>query len=152
MHSTYSLEGELSFFSPLLTYFWPQSMWIFSHTKQFSDFPDTNCVYLVTQSCPTLCNPMGCSPPGSSVRGILQARILGGWPCPSPDLPDPRIEPMSPEFPALAGGFFTTVHLGSPRHQLGILQFSSVLILLWNQTWVYLPYTQQSQSTDAGLW
>ena len=37
------------------------------------------CVYvcvLAAQSCPTLCNPMDCSPPGSSVRGILQARIL----------------------------------------------------------------------------
>ena len=31
---------------------------------------------LVTQSCLTLCNPMDCSPPGSSVHGILQARIL----------------------------------------------------------------------------
>ena len=31
---------------------------------------------LVIQSCATLCNPMGCSPPGSSVQGILQARIL----------------------------------------------------------------------------
>ena len=30
----------------------------------------------VTQSCPTLCNPMDCRPPGSSVRGILQTRIL----------------------------------------------------------------------------
>ena len=30
----------------------------------------------VTKSCPTLCNPMDCSPPGSSVHGILQARIL----------------------------------------------------------------------------
>ena len=28
------------------------------------------------QSCPTLCNPMDDSPPGSSVHGILQARIL----------------------------------------------------------------------------
>ena len=28
------------------------------------------------QSCPTLCNPMDCSPPGSSVHGILQARVL----------------------------------------------------------------------------
>ena len=28
------------------------------------------------QSCPTLCNPMDCSPPGSSVHGILQARTL----------------------------------------------------------------------------
>ena len=32
---------------------------------------------LVTQSCPTLCYPRDCSPPGSSVHGILQARILG---------------------------------------------------------------------------
>ena len=28
------------------------------------------------QSCPTLCDSIDCSPPGSSVRGILQARIL----------------------------------------------------------------------------
>ena len=31
---------------------------------------------LITQSCPALCDPMDCSPPGSSVGGILQARIL----------------------------------------------------------------------------
>ena len=31
---------------------------------------------LVAQSCQTLCNPMDCSPPGSSVHGISQARIL----------------------------------------------------------------------------
>ena len=31
---------------------------------------------LVTQLCPTLSNPMDCSPPGSSVHGIFQARIL----------------------------------------------------------------------------
>ena len=31
------------------------------------------CVY--TQSCPTLCDPMDCSPPGSPVYGIFQARI-----------------------------------------------------------------------------
>ena len=30
----------------------------------------------VAQSCPTLCNPMDCSPPGSSVHGIFQAIIL----------------------------------------------------------------------------
>ena len=32
---------------------------------------------LVNQSCPIICNPMDCSLPGSSVLGILQARILG---------------------------------------------------------------------------
>ena len=31
---------------------------------------------LLTQSCPTLCDPMDCSPPASSVHGILQARTL----------------------------------------------------------------------------
>ena len=33
-------------------------------------------VCLVAQLCPTLCDPMDCSPPGSSVHGISQARIL----------------------------------------------------------------------------
>ena len=31
---------------------------------------------LVAQLCPTLCDPTDCSPPGSSVHGVLQARIL----------------------------------------------------------------------------
>ena len=33
-------------------------------------------VHFVAQSCPTLCNPMDCSPPGSSVHGILQTGVL----------------------------------------------------------------------------
>ena len=32
----------------------------------------------VAQSCPTLCDPMDCSPPGSSPHGIFQARLLEG--------------------------------------------------------------------------
>ena len=49
---------------------------------------------LVIQLCPTLCDPTDCSPPGSSVRGILQARILKWVAIPSPgDLPDAGIEP-----------------------------------------------------------
>ena len=45
------------------------------------------------QSCLTLCNPMDCSPPGSSVHEILQARILK-WVAVSSsrDLFDPGIE------------------------------------------------------------
>ena len=35
------------------------------------------CVYVcVSQLCLTFCNPMDCSPPGSSVNGVLQVRIL----------------------------------------------------------------------------
>ena len=62
------------------------------------------------QACWTLCDPMDCSPPGSSVCWVLQARILewvatpssrgSSWP--------PGIKPMSLMFPALAGVFFTT--------------------------------------------
>ena len=53
----------------------------------------------VTQLCSTLCKPMDCSPPGSFVHGIIQARILecvailGG-------LHDPGIEPGSPTLQA----------------------------------------------------
>ena len=58
-----------------------------------------------------------CSSPGSSVSGILQARILG-LPCPPPgDLPDSGIELASP---AVAGGFFTTEPLGKPQHELSV--------------------------------
>ena len=48
------------------------------------------------QSCPTLCDPVDCSPPGSSVQGILLARILEWLASPfSGDLPDPGVEPTS---------------------------------------------------------
>ena len=60
------------------------------------------------QSCLTLCDPIGCRPPGSSVYGILQAIILEWVACPPPgDLPDPGIEPTSPVAPALQADFFT---------------------------------------------
>ena len=42
----------------------------------WSEPPGNLYVCLVAQSCPTLCNPMGCSPSGSSVHGIFQAKIL----------------------------------------------------------------------------
>ena len=43
-----------------------------SGTVWFDSYP----WYVVAQSCPTLCDPMDCSPPGSSVHGIFQARML----------------------------------------------------------------------------
>ena len=48
----------------------------------------------VSQSCLTLCNPVDCGPPGSSVHGILQTRILLPFPSPG-DLPYPGINPTS---------------------------------------------------------
>ena len=52
----------------------------------------------VVQSCPTLCDPTDDSPPGSSLRRISHGEYWSGLPFPSPgDLPDPEIEPRSPE-------------------------------------------------------
>ena len=40
----------------------------------------------VAQSCPTLGDPMDCSPPGSSVHGVFQEEYWSGVPLPSPFL------------------------------------------------------------------
>ena len=56
---------------------------------------------LVIQLCPTLCHLMDCSPPDSSVHGILQARTLGRVAIPfSRGFTDPEIEPGSPALQA----------------------------------------------------
>ena len=62
------------------------------------------------QSCSTLWDPMDYRPPGSSVHGILQARMQSGWPCPPPgDLPDSETEPAPLKSLALAARFFTNM-------------------------------------------
>ena len=59
----------------------------------------------VAQSCPTPCDPMDCSPPGSSVHGILQARILEWVAIPfSSGSYQPRDQIW---VSYIAGGFFT---------------------------------------------
>ena len=69
----------------------------------------------VTQSCLTLCNPMDCRPSGSSVRRILQARILEWWPSPSPeDLPNPGIKSG---FPTLQADCLLSEPLGKPYNR-----------------------------------
>ena len=56
---------------------------------------------LVTQSCPTLFDPMDCSPPGSSVHGDSPGKIMSWLPCPPPgDLPNLETEPRSPALQA----------------------------------------------------
>ena len=56
--------------------------WIFFHSYALKTISEAlkDCQVklkmLVAQSCPTLCDPMGCSTPGFSILGILQVRIL----------------------------------------------------------------------------
>ena len=58
----------------------------------------TDAVFVsVTQLCLALCNPMDCSPPGSSIHGTLQARILQWVAIPlSKNLHDSESNPRSP--------------------------------------------------------
>ena len=74
---------------------------------------------MCAQSYPTLCDLLDCSPPGSSLYGIFQARILllSVLPFPTPGgCLSLGIEPISPASPALAGDFFTTEPAGTPTH------------------------------------
>ena len=70
------------------------------------------CVFSAAQSCLTLCDPTDCSPSGSSVHGIILARILE-WVAISfaGDFSDPGIEPASP---VLQVDSVPLHHLGSP--------------------------------------
>ena len=84
-------------------------------------FPCCSCCP-VAKSCPTLGDPMDCSPPGSPALGIPRQEYWSGLPFPFPgDLPDSGIEPTSP---ALPGGFFFAEPPGKP-FDLPV-QFSSV--------------------------
>ena len=96
------------------------------------------CVCSVTQSCPTLCDPVDCSPPASSVHGILQARILewGGAISSSGDFPNPGIKPTSLLSLTLASGFFTTsASWEDPPAFTSIKNFSDSPGL-FHQTWI----------------
>ena len=75
---------------------------------------------LLAQLCPTLCDPMDCSLPGSSFHGIFQARILEWVAIPSPGgLPDSGIKPASSAWQADS---LHLSHLGSPSNQYGLLK------------------------------
>ena len=91
-----------------------------------STFPPPALCMLSLQSCLTLCDPKNYSPPGSSVHGILQARILE-WIAMSSSQGSswPRDLLTSP---ALAGGFFTT----------------SAIPLYWEPKTLYYTYTNKS--------
>ena len=71
-----------------------------AHEKTFNIISHCACV-LVTQSCPTLCDPwtVACQAPLS--MEFSRQEYWSGLPCPSPgDLPDPGIEPRSPALQA----------------------------------------------------
>ena len=70
--------------------------------------------YSDTQSCPILCDPLDCSPPGASVHGILQATILEWVALLRRLFPTPGIELLSLAA-CIGSGFFTTGPPGKPQ-------------------------------------
>ena len=88
-------------------------------TSEITSRDNTKVEVLVAQSCPTLCDPMDCSPPGSSVHGLSRQEYWSGLPFPSPgDLPDPGIKPGSP---ALQADSSPSEHQGRQHRALGNL-------------------------------
>ena len=75
----------------------------------------------VTQSCPTLCYLVDCSPSGSSIHGILQARILEWVSMPSSwGSSRPRDKTHILMSPAMTGGFFTTSATWEAQEMLAV--------------------------------
>ena len=65
-------------------------------SKACTNFYTVIAVFLAVKSCLTLCDPVDCSPPGSSVHGILQQEYWNGLPFPpAGHLPHPEMEPLS---------------------------------------------------------
>ena len=96
---------------------------------------------LVAQSRPTLCNPMDCSPPGSSVHGILQARILEWIAIPfSRGSSGPRDQIL---VSCIAGRFFTIWAIG--KFQLVYQSFSRCL---WSSYYVLRAAVRAGTTTE----
>ena len=85
-------------------------------------FPKNYCEVLVAQACPTLCNPMDCSPPGSSVHGILQARKLEWIAMPSSR---GSSQPRDWTWVSCPAGRFFTVWATREAYSLELLKISS---------------------------
>ena len=99
----------------------PTSLTVFFTVFSFNLHAKTLPIYLVhvcsvCQSCPTLCDPVECSPPCSPVHGVFQARILE-WVA----IPFSRVSSRPRDWiqvsvsPSLAGGFFTIEAPGKPQ-------------------------------------
>ena len=96
-------------------------------------------------SCVWLCYFMDWNPPGSSVQGIFQARIMSRLPfSPAADLLQPGIEPVSS---ALAGRFFTSEPPGKLEYIVGISEKAMAThssTLAWKISWMEEPGRLQS--------
>ena len=107
------------------------------------------CGTQLLQSCPTLCNPMNCSPPGSSSRGILPARIPE-WVAMTSSKGSSQTRDWT-HVSWRAGGFFTCWAIRKPIHEISSYHVGY---------WVYTHFRNKgskkagnfSQSHTASNW
>ena len=117
---------------------------------------------LVVQSCLTLCDSMDCSTPGSTVHGILQARILE-WVALSSSrgFSQPRDQPVVSCAPTWAGRFFTTGPPGKPVPYLLLFgdSFWNKVVRSWTNVqeqrrrmrWALKVFTEQALTWPVSL-
>ena len=76
------------------------------------------CIFMHVQSCPTLCDPVACSPPDSSVHGLSQAKVLE-WVAISYSRGSSR-HSIEHESPVLRVDSLLLSHQGSPEDSISI--------------------------------
>ena len=101
------------------------------------------CVCVCAQSCPTLCDLMDCSPPGSSVHRIFQARILE-WVAIfySRGSSQPRENLCLPHLLGWQADSLPLCHLGSPKGLLLLYNYSHPLVS--TEDWFQDPHRYQN--------
>ena len=106
----------------------PQSETLLAN-RVFADYfvKWSSCCCSVAKSYPTLCDSMDCSLPGSSVHGILQARILE-W----VTIPFSRGSRLDPWVSCIAGGFFTVWATREAQGMNTMDKHPSFLVLQWD--------------------
>ena len=126
-----------------------------AHIVYLADSSFCSCVCArLLQSCPTLCNSMDCSPPGSSVHGILQARRLE-WVAmhSSRGASLPRDQTQFSYVSRITGRFFTTSATWEALLSFLLRRYLWILIG-YNVTfmYIYLILTETLRGRQMTLW
>ena len=129
--------------------------WILYHWAIWEAFKwacEFACVCLVAQSCPTLCNLMDYSPPGSSIHGISQARILE-WVTISFSRESSQLRDWT-HVSCNADRFFTLEPPWKPKNMFSLLKKKRQFIKVWltyNNLYIFNVYRLMSLELSL-LW
>ena len=106
------------------------------------------CESLVAQSCPTLCDPKDCSPPGSSIHGIFQAEVLE-WVATSSSSGSSWPRNRTCVSRVVGRRFYHLSHQGSPI--IHLVRTKKLQPLRW-ETWIFFFSCCKTSPKHAGSW